>query len=232
LLVEARFLDPRSRARDYIDEARDYIDEARDCFSGASNRPAVSLELIAALAQVFTALVIAATAIAALIQLQHMRGGNQIATMARFETLDLSQAVEDSKKFIVEELEERMKDPAFREALAGASLTGDARQLLPILNFYEQMGNYVRHGYIDKDFTMDSYATPILSVWGRFKSVLPYLRRGQGADIGVSFEYLAALSQQYMDHQRLPSYPGGVPRLPLDTSLFDADMRARRDTAS
>jgi hypothetical protein len=191
----------------------------------------VSLELIAALAQVFTALVIAATAIAALIQLRHMRGGNQIATMARFETLDVSPAVEDSKKFIVEELAERMKDPAFRKSLAGVSLTGDARQLLPILNFYEQMGNYVRHGYIDKDFAMDSYATPILSVWGRLKTALPYLRQGQGPEVGVWLEYLAALSQQYMDDQRALIYPRGVPHMPLDTSLLDADMRARRGTS-
>jgi len=185
----------------------------------------VSYELVAALAQVFTALVIAATAIAALIQLQHMRGGNQIATMARFETLDVSPAVADSKQFIVEELAERMKDPAFRKSLANASLTGDARQLLPVLNFYEQMGNYVHHGYIDKGFTLDSYATAITSVWGRFKAALPYLRLGQGADVGTSFEYLAALSQRYLDDQRQGMYPAGVPRMPLDTSYFDADMR-------
>jgi hypothetical protein len=190
----------------------------------------VSLELVAAIAQVFTALVIAATAIAALIQLRHMRGGNQIATMARFETLDVSPAVEDSKKFIIEELSERMKDPAFRKTLAGESLTGVARQLLPVVNMYEQMGNYVRHGYIDKDFVMDSYATAILAVWSRLKTALPYLRHGQGPEIAVWIEYLAALSQQYVVEQRALMYPSGVPHMPLDTSLFDADMRARRDT--
>ena len=202
------------------------MDGARDYGKSGANRRGVSLELVAALAQVFTALVIAATAIAALIQLRHMRGGNQIATMARFETLDVSPAVEDSKKFIVEELGERMKDPAFRKALAGPSLTGDARQLLPVLNLYEQMGNYVRHGYIDMEFTLDSYATPILVVWGRLKMALPYLRHGQGADVGVWFEYLAALSERYLASQRTTAYPGGVPRMPLDTSLLDADMRA------
>jgi hypothetical protein len=191
----------------------------------------VSYELIAAIAQVFTALVIAATAIAALIQLQHMRGGNQIATMARFETLDVSPAVEDSKKFIIEELSERMKDSTFRKTLAGESLTGDARQLLPVLNMYEQMGNYVRHGYIDKDFVMDSYATAVLAVWSRLKSALPYLRQGQGPEIGVWLEYLAALSQRYMMEQRALTYPSGTDHMPLDTSLFDADMRARRDPA-
>jgi hypothetical protein len=190
----------------------------------------VSLELLVAIAQVFTALVIAATAIAALVQLQHMRGGNQIATMARFETLNMSAAVEESKQFIVEELAERMKDPAFRKSLAGKSLTGDARQVLPVINLYEQMGNYVHHGYIDKNFVMDSYATNVLVLWSRIKTTMPYLRLGQGPEVGVWLEYLAALSQQYIADQRALAYPRGVPRAPLDTSLFDADMSAGRIT--
>jgi hypothetical protein len=190
----------------------------------------VSLELIVAVAQVFTALVIAATAIAALIQLQHMRGGNQIATMARFETLNMSAAVEDSKQFIVEELAERMKDPAFRKALAGTSLTGDARHLIPVINLYEQMGNYVHHGYIDKDFVMDSYATNVLALWAGLKTAMPYMRLGQGPEVGVWLEYLAALSEQYIAGQRALMYPRGVPHMPLDTSLFDADVQAGPDT--
>jgi hypothetical protein len=192
----------------------------------------VSIELLAAIAQVFTALVIAATAIAALVQLQHMRGGNQIATMARFETLDASPIMEDSKRFIVEELAERMKDPAFRQTLSGASFVGDARQLLPVINMYEQMGNYVRHGYIDKDFVLDSYATSILGVWSRINAVLPYVRRSQGADSATSLEYLAALSEQYLSSVGAHIYPRGTPRMPLDTTFFDADMRSGRDTTS
>jgi hypothetical protein len=183
----------------------------------------LTLDLVGALAQVFTAIVISATAIAALVQLRHMRGSNQIATMARFETLDTSPEVEASKQFVLGELDQRMQDPVFRSDLEANSLRGDARKLLPVLNLFEQMGNYVRHGYIDRDFVLDQYSGQITTCWEKMKSALPYVRAAQGASVGVWFEYLAALSEEYFSEHRDSDYPNNVRRMRVDSTFFDAD---------
>lgn len=187
----------------------------------------MSLELLGALSSLGTFIVIAATAVAALIQLRHLRSNNQIATMARLETLDASPEVQASKMFIFSELPERMKDPGFRKLLSGQFVQGEARRILAATNLYEQMGNYVRHDFIDRDFVLDNYAGQIVGIWRLLDSAIPILRRAQGEDNLIWFEYLASLAKQYLDGRRGVAFPSGTPRLPLDTTWLDADSAAK-----
>ena len=183
----------------------------------------MSLEFWATLASVGTFVVIAATAIAALIQLRHMRGTNQIATMARFETMEAEPEVRDSTRFILLELTDRMKDPGFRKLFEKGALQGEARRILPAAQLYEQMGNYVHHGFIDADFVLDQYAGTIIGLWDRMTPAMPYIRAAQGEEVFIWFEYLTVLAQRYTVSGRGLNYPANMPRLPLDVTYFERD---------
>jgi hypothetical protein len=173
----------------------------------------VSLEFWATLASVGTFVVIAATAIAALIQLRHMRGTNQIATMARFETIEAEPDVRDSTRFILLELVDRMKDPAFRKLFEKGALQGEARRIIPAAQLYEQMGNYVHHGFIDADFVLDQYAGTINGLWDRMTAAMPYIRAAQG-------EHAKAAARRDVFRARSSIVIGGR-RLVLDELQLD-----------
>ena len=183
----------------------------------------MSLEVWSTVASIGTFVVIAATAIAALVQLRHMRSGNQIAVYAHLEEQYDSDVVRASFRFIIKELPVRMKDPTFRRALSGPSIGEEARPILPLMNVYGDMGTMVKHGYIDKDFVLENYGGQILGAWDALAGVVPIIRRAQGPGVWLNFEYLASLAKQMMDEGRYDLYPRGVPRMALDTTWLDAD---------
>ena len=77
----------------------------------------MSLELWATIASVGTFVVIAATAIAAFVQLRHVRRSNQVAGLkSTFEML-LDPSIREIVNFVRHDLRERMKDQTFRNSL-------------------------------------------------------------------------------------------------------------------
>lgn len=89
----------------------------------------MSLELWTTIASVGTFLVITATAVAAVIQLYHIRSSNQIAILTEFreaiEKPEFSAALD-----FVRGLDDKLKDPAFRTQLEIVPLHAE---LLPIV---------------------------------------------------------------------------------------------------
>jgi|SRR5215469_1782825 len=77
----------------------------------------MSLEIVSTAASVATFIVIAATAIAAIVQLRHLRTSNQLAgllnILGRSEDPIFAEWRDETKKIA----EERINDPAFRRAL-------------------------------------------------------------------------------------------------------------------
>jgi len=78
----------------------------------------MTLELVNTLATSATFVVIAATAIAAIVQLRHLRASNQILAFNElrqaFESSDLAAA----HKYVDTHLDSDLEDPAFRYAIA------------------------------------------------------------------------------------------------------------------
>lgn len=77
----------------------------------------MSLELVNTLAGLATFLLIAATGIAALVQLRHMRSSNQITALNELIGVQHSAEYKAARHFVHAELSERMKDPQFRHDL-------------------------------------------------------------------------------------------------------------------
>ncbi len=188
----------------------------------------MSLELWNTLATVGTFLVISATALAAIVQLRHMRGGNQIAVLtelrASLQTPEYLKAVH----YIYSELPARMKDPAFRyqlanrtartvennEQISNAEIVGD---------FYENMGVLAKTGLVDRRLLMDIHSAIILDAWNALSDVTAILRAHYGRVIYENFEYLVVLSEDWNAAHPDGSYPQNVRRIDLPNKWRSAD---------
>ncbi len=174
----------------------------------------MSAEWVTAIATLGTFVVIAASAIAALLQLRHMRGSNQIVALTECrETLE-SETFQEARHFVLIALPEILKDPNIRETLAAPVFPKELRPVAYVANFFESMGAFVRFNIIDRTIACDLWCSVVLSSW---EALLPVTRIRRRFDPGTweNFEYLAVLSKQFIE--RCPtSYPRGMPRMNLE----------------
>ena len=181
----------------------------------------MSAEWVTAIATAGTFVVIAASAIAALMQLRHMRGSNQIVALTECrETLE-SPEFRDAQRFVSYELPKRLQDPVECRKAAQLPFDGEYEALATVANFFESMGLFVKTGIIDKEIACDFWSYVVLRNWEALLPVTSYVREtlDQPA-LWENFEYMAALAQEYQ--VRYPSaYPRRMPHMPADTSLIE-----------
>jgi hypothetical protein len=189
----------------------------------------MSAEWVTAIATSVTALVIAASAIAALMQLRHMRSGNAISLLTsynnEFDTVEFQAAF----AYVVGSLTEHLREDAGLDGLAKAPpFLGDLRHVRTIANFFEDMGAFVLTGLLDKHIVCLLYSDNVKRAWEAIGPVATVVRTKMGnAAIWENFEYLAAISDEFMS-QHPTSFPAGVARKPSDTSVLER-LRSRGD---
>jgi hypothetical protein len=180
---------------------------------------AVSAEWVTAVATAGTFVVIAASAIAALLQLRHTRGSNQIVALTECrETLE-SDEFQNARQFLSLQVPELMKDPEMQRRLERPFFPAELRPAGNVANFFESMGAFVRFNIIDRRIACDLWCGVVVSSWN---AMLPITRIRRRLDPGIweNFEYLAVLSQEFMD--RYPtSYPAGMKRMPIEEPASD-----------
>ena len=178
----------------------------------------MSLELVNAIASVATAVVIGATAIAAMIQLRHLRMNNQITALLAV------QAEFDAKDFRDAEALMRRKFPALSDDTEFCeyfialikdqtpvenSQYEEARHATRLVaRMYENLGVLVKRGIIDASLILDVYSFTVTSAWSDLEGLVALMRAGTGEEkLLENFEYLASISQ---DH--LAAHPDEYPR--------------------
>src|SRR5579859_1516567 len=172
----------------------------------------MSLEIVNTIASVGTLLVIAATAVAALAQLRHSRGGNQIVALTECREVLESDSFTRALRFVVRELHDRLNDPKTRAGLMAAPLDEDLRAVNVVGNFFESMGSFVKHDIIDEDIAMDLWSGIVLQAWENLTPALGVMRRAAGVGLWENFEYLAAISKKYAASHAAGTYPAHTPR--------------------
>jgi len=184
----------------------------------------MSLELLNTIAGLVTVTIVAATALAALIQLRHLRAGNQISalisigdkldsrefTAAMTLTSDLETALADSvfrdheitlfRRLPPPEVDRRYVDMHHAVVLVG--------------NTFELMGLLVKNRIVDAATFLDQYCGVTLSAWKRLENYTALGREAGYAAGWENFEYLAVLSEDWI-RAHPSSYPKGVRRLEL-----------------
>ena len=173
----------------------------------------MSLELIASLAAVGTFVVIAASAVAALIQLRHLRTSNQLngllTMMQMWETLH----IQGHYRYVFKELPEKLKDPAFLTEAKTAPLSRDDHPELLVADYWEQVGTYMKYGLIDERSWLDIAGSQARLAWNALEPVIIAARTRAGPAAFENFEYIAVRARLW--EQRYPdgNWPRNQPRM-------------------
>jgi hypothetical protein len=151
-------------------------------------------------ASVGTFLVIAATAIAAVIQLRHMRSSNQITVFSKLEEMWDEKEFRAQIRRVRDELDQRLRDHQFRMELeSDASPDEFVRSVIDVANFFEGMAIYAKRGLADTDIVCDFWSAIITISWRRLSPAIVIMRRTAGPLLYENFQYLAIVAQRYMD---------------------------------
>jgi Domain of unknown function (DUF4760) len=189
----------------------------------------MSLELVNTLATFGTFLVIAATAIAAIVQLRHARSSNHIAALNELRETMETPEFQAAQHFVQGDLSKKLQDPAFRyQSDAPAARTDENRPLVAkidaIGNFYEGMGVLVKTGLVDQELVLQMFSDQVIGAWTRLSPIAAISRRRVDA-VWENFEYLTVLAQDWLNAHPKGTYPAGVRRIALDDEWLEADKQ-------
>jgi len=161
----------------------------------------VSVEYVAAISSIVSSAVVVVGAFAAVRQLRHLRASNEVTALQsiidRFERPDVMESI----RFIRGELADKMYDPAFVEALAHNPIAGDARAIIPALNFWEGVGSFVLSGAISEESVMLGFSWSVVRTWEAVSPAMVILRRTQDPLISENFEHLAAFATRWLERR-------------------------------
>ncbi len=184
----------------------------------------MSLETLSTVAAVGTFLVIAATAIAALVQLRHLRVSNQLEALLAVLSLPYDSVLSESFQFVTHELEARMRDPQFRRELEKPQPDRKVHKELLVCDYYERLGSIVKNGLIPEELYFDN-STPEQS-WRLLSQVIAIRRRVRGPVVYDNFEYLVARSRAYDRRHPNGNYPASEPRVEIEDVWLAEDRRS------
>jgi len=194
----------------------------------------MSLQLINTFASLATFFVIAATAIAAIVQLRHARSSNQITALNELLGAQQTPEYKEARHFVHTKLPELLKDAAFRYQLVaymnkeqvGAEAETQIVRITVVADFYENMGLLVKRGFIERESTLDCWAYTLIAEWGRLEPAIVRCRRAAGDSLWENFEYLVVLAQAWHAAHPNGCYPAGMKRIvPADDEWTEADRQ-------
>ena len=181
-------------------------------------------EVLTAWATVGTMVVISASALAALIQLQHMRAGNQLEALLSLERDFRAPEVQAALRYIQERLPERMEDPQYRAQLAGIGfIDTDVHPELIVCNWFNEIGALLKHRLVTEDTFMDLFARLIVFCWKRLSPVVAVMRRSRGNYQYHDFEYLAVRAAAWLKRNPHGIFPNAASREHVHDPWLDVD---------
>ena len=173
----------------------------------------MSPEWLTAIGTLGTFVVIAASAVAALVQLRHMRSSNQLAALSELFDVFESSAFQDARRFINHEFSQLLEDPENRRRALQRPVSQQFERVRLVAGFFENVGVLVKRGIIDRDILCDLWATIIIGTWDRLSSWIVSGRTNSGNPaLWENFEYLTAIAQKWVETHPAGTYPQDLPR--------------------
>ena len=170
-------------------------------------------ETLSAVASVGTFVVIAATALAAVVQLRHMQAGNQLTgllnVLSRVEDPTFNEWIDDARVQIAE----KMPDPKYRQTIFDESFERRDNAWLNLCNSYEWVGSLIKHKLIPEEPFMDVYSARLLSAWYMLEEIVAIRRRRGDPSLWENFEYLASRAKAWEREHPAGAYPATEARL-------------------
>jgi hypothetical protein len=176
-------------------------------------------------ATIATFFVILATAVAAAYQLRHMQGRTQLQALVAILQDFRSDGLQEALRYVQSYLDQKLHDPQYREELDRIGFV-DARthHEMTVCNWFNGMGTLVKNQIVDPDVFLDHFSRLINQYWKMLSPVIAILRRNRGDLQYQNFEYLAALSAQWVERHPKGVYPAQVPHMPVQDVWLEADQ--------
>jgi hypothetical protein len=133
-------------------------------------------------------------------QVEHLRRSTQLeGTMKIFDKLASDEQTR-ARRFVLNDLAERLEDPVFRTELSLMTRAPDGHDELKVLRLMEMIGTYVKHGLLDSDIVFDYWVPSVQSVWERLDSlgVIEAHRAATTPAMWENFEYLYGRGQEWL----------------------------------
>jgi hypothetical protein len=185
----------------------------------------MSLEALNTLAACGTFVVIAATAIAAAIQLRHMRAGNQIQQIQTIVGSYESSQYEGAFHFARTELHAKLADRRFRQEIIDGRPDRLSHPELRLCTLFDQWGSFYRNGAIDKRTFMQGMAGVVVTYWELLEPVIALSAQStDGVNVTFeSFEVMTVCARDWLKRYPRGTFPRGMKRLPLHYDDETAD---------
>lgn len=186
----------------------------------------MSLELVNTFGTLLTVAIIAATAIAAMVQLRHLRAGNQISAMLTIGDRYYDREFTQQLNLVRGKLAVAMEDPTFRTyVVAILRLTTPPetapeyvelrRAAVSIGNTHEELATLVKNGVIDKRLYLELYGNNIIVEWKLLEDYTAFNRAvSEDPAFWENFELLTVLSREWLKLHP-SSYPREIGRISL-----------------
>ncbi len=184
----------------------------------------MSLESLNTAVAFGTFFVIAASAIAALVQLRHLRAGNQLEAVLELEREFRGPELQDALRFVQCHLADSMSDRAFRGELAVIGFIDSRKHPeMDVCNWFNQMGALVKNRLVEEDTFLDLFNRLVVHYWTLLEPAIAVLRRARGDAQYENFEYLAARARAWQARHPTGMYPRNMPRLAVADPWLAAD---------
>lgn len=178
----------------------------------------MTLEVLSTASAIGTFVVITATAIAAVVQLRHLRAQNQLTglltVLARVEDPQFNQWVDGAREMV----KARLPDAAYRRAILDGTYERTNNSWLNLANSYDWVGGLVKFKLIPEEPFLDTYAGRIQQAWSIIEGIVPLVRSRAGPAVWENFEYLVVRARQWSAVHAHGAYPKGAPRLHIDVT--------------
>ncbi len=181
-------------------------------------------DAISAWAQVGTLVIVVASVWAALIQLRHIRAGNQLQALLSLERDFRAPELQAALTYIQEALPKRLEDPEYRgelEAIGFVDPVGHPEMIA--CNWLNEMGTLVKRGLVSEDTFMDLFAKLIVHCWKQVSPAIAIMRRQRGPAQYHDFEYLAMRAAGWLDRNPHGVSPHAFARTPLADYWLETD---------
>lgn len=183
-------------------------------------------DVLADWAQVGTFVVILGSVLAALIQLRHIRAGNQLEALLSLQREFRIPEVQAALTYIQAQLPARLEDPAYRQELERIGYVDPAAHPeMIVCNWLNVMGTLVARGYVSEDAFMDLFARLIVYCWRQVAPAVAVMRRSRGEGQYHDFEYLAARAAGWLKRNPNGTFPHTLTRELLPDRWREIDGR-------
>ncbi len=189
----------------------------------------MSLEAWSTVASFGTFLVIASTAIAALVQLRHTRSSNQIVAVTEMRETIESDRFREARRFVVEQMPKLLADPAERNKLGGEIFPPEWDAVRDVANFFETMGAFVKLGIVDEALVTDLWDGVVFGYWKQLEPVTMIRRDVSSPGLWDNFEYLAVICEDSLSKTNGDHYPRGIRRMKIDKTSLDIVAAFEKD---